>query len=471
MGKWANEQNVYPSPHHPITPSAHQPISPSAHHMVIAMDLNPDPSRVATCRPDVAKRDSLCRRFVASVAVPQLAILVIATLALSGCQSAALNLKDRFDLDKPIPWLSDEEGPEIPERIVCFWTDAVNYKQGEQPTRGFGGRVLFYGKDNSKTLRVKGQLVVYAFDEAGRTLTDNKPTRKFVFPPEQFERHLSDSDFGPSYSVWLPWDQVGGPRKDISLIARFEPIGGAVVLSRQVQHRLPGAMSEVPAMTQANPSAAGQNAAVTNAAANRVATAGYATTSTSTAGADIVQWAAGKDPSNSNSAAAMPAGHLGQPATGNAGGNTAQPPPVRRPTTTIPLPTGLQRRLGTPQAADLHSQRLMQRSGSTRRGVAHDALHQSSLSVRMAQLSAEQPSVDSQAPVGPRSTQVAYGPATPHAVRAPAPRDRSAPQRRQAPGEPIVQPARVRGPWIPFPAALPSVQSPRPTEIAASTPG
>jgi hypothetical protein len=101
---------------------------------------------------------------------------------------------------------------------------------------------MFYDAEDDKPILVDGQLVVYAFDEAGRAPTDNKPTRRYVFPPDQVARHMSENDMGASYSFWLPWDEAGGPKAEISLICRFEPKGGAVVTGEQTRHILPGSI-------------------------------------------------------------------------------------------------------------------------------------------------------------------------------------------------------------------------------------
>ncbi|MGI9428860.1 MAG: hypothetical protein ACR2NM_09400, partial [Bythopirellula sp.] len=85
-----------------------------------------------------------------------------------------------------------------------------------------------------------GQLVIYAYDEQSRAAYETQPTRRFVFPAEQFTRHESECQLGASYSIWLPWDEVGGAQKNISLIARFEPKEGAVVAGNQTRHLLPG---------------------------------------------------------------------------------------------------------------------------------------------------------------------------------------------------------------------------------------
>ena len=137
------------------------------------------------------------------------------------------------DKDKP------QEG--IPIRMVGTWTDTVLSQAGQKSQRGFGGRILFYEKEGKKPILVDGQLVVYAFDETGRDATDNKPTRRYVFPADQMPLHMSKSELGASYSFWLPWDEAGGVRTEVSLICRFEPKGGAVVTSEQTKHLLPGA--------------------------------------------------------------------------------------------------------------------------------------------------------------------------------------------------------------------------------------
>ena len=161
-------------------------------------------------------------------------LLSVPTLALStGCSQ--LNLK------KPECWpFAKEEKPGIPQRIVPIWTDAVRYEQGKVPERGFGGRLMFYDEPGGSPIKVEGELVVYAFDETDRDPTNARPDRKFVFTARSFDLHYSKSKLGHSYSVWLPWDEIGGVRKEISLIVRFQPTNGPLVVSEQTKQLLPG---------------------------------------------------------------------------------------------------------------------------------------------------------------------------------------------------------------------------------------
>jgi hypothetical protein len=163
-------------------------------------------------------------------------VLVVAILFSTGCTSPKM-----FSLDESWPF-KDKDAPQegTPARMVGTWADTVLTQPGQKPQRGFGGRILFYDHEGKKPILVDGQLVVYAFDETGRDPTNNKPTRRYVFPAEQLPAHMSKGELGASYSFWLPWDDAGGPRTEICLISRFEPKGGAVVTSEQTRHLLPG---------------------------------------------------------------------------------------------------------------------------------------------------------------------------------------------------------------------------------------
>lgn len=153
-----------------------------------------------------------------------------------GCQQPGLS-KDLNPLSK---FIQDDNSNAKPDRMVATWSEAVLHKAGKG-TRGFGGRIYFYNRHSTKPQPVEGQFVVYAFEEDNPNVSQDTYTKRFVFPPEQFAKHMSESEIGISYSVWLPWDEVGGEQAEVSLIARFEPLkGGGLVVSDQARQRLPG---------------------------------------------------------------------------------------------------------------------------------------------------------------------------------------------------------------------------------------
>ncbi|MEM9353458.1 MAG: hypothetical protein AAGA92_10640 [Planctomycetota bacterium] len=167
----------------------------------------------------------------------------IAVAVLPGCawKGPTKTLSDGFSGFKQKIGLGGGDGePQVPTRVVTSWSNTVLNRGGRAPQRGFGGRLSFFNDESEEPIRVDGQLVVYAFDETNRQLHETQPTRRFIFPAEQFAKHESASSLGPSYSFWLPWDGVGGEVKKISLIARFESVDGPVLLSEQTKHHLSG---------------------------------------------------------------------------------------------------------------------------------------------------------------------------------------------------------------------------------------
>ena len=163
-------------------------------------------------------------------------LLLACLVAASGCS--------QFNMSRRIPWRADtSDDPRQANKILATWTDAVSRNPNRSPQRGFGGRLMFFEAGSDKPVKVTGDLVVYAFDEEGRHPSNTKPDRKFVFPAEAFEQHYSKSKIGHSYSVWLPWDEAGGARKEISLIARLVPKEGSPVVSPQSKIVLPGSTS------------------------------------------------------------------------------------------------------------------------------------------------------------------------------------------------------------------------------------
>ena len=158
-------------------------------------------------------------------------------LAALACLAVAAGCT-QLDLRQPIASiLPADDKPQAPTKVVAIWTDAVAQHPAQRASRGFGGRLMFYGRDPEEPVRVDGSLVVYAFEgKEGQA----KPDRKYVFKPEQFVNHYSESKLGHSYSVWIPWDQAGGPKKDIALVCRFDPVEGTPVVSEQTVVALPG---------------------------------------------------------------------------------------------------------------------------------------------------------------------------------------------------------------------------------------
>ncbi len=136
---------------------------------------------------------------------------------------------------------------ETPLQVIPVWSNTVLHQSGKAGTRGFGGRVIFYGENKDKSVRVDGTLVVYAWDDTAE-VANRQADRKYVFKAEKLQDHYSNSKIGHSYNFWLPWNAAGGDQERISLIIRFIGTNGAEVNSEPTNVILPGPIKKPESM-------------------------------------------------------------------------------------------------------------------------------------------------------------------------------------------------------------------------------
>ncbi len=166
--------------------------------------------------------------------------ILVALASITGCQST-----QTAGWWNPFSQLSssDEVKFEQPARMAVIWRESTISQPGRGTARGFGGRVYFYNQQN-EPIRVDGELTVYAFDDSTSSTQNNVPDRKYVFKQSDLQKHFSETDLGSSYSIWIPWDKIGGQRKTIALLPVFQPEGGMIVNAGQSIAVLPGKTSE-----------------------------------------------------------------------------------------------------------------------------------------------------------------------------------------------------------------------------------
>lgn len=177
-----------------------------------------------------------------------LAALATGTIFLAGCTAPTTrddtklaNFFQAPEWTKKAPWSKKSDAPPEPYpgpvKMAVTWTPDVLVQTGRTPTRGFGGRLFFFD-EKSKSVPVEGTLTVHGFE--GGVGEDASKVRPFKFTPEQFTKHFSQSDFGASYSVWIPWDAAGGDQKRISLVPTFQSTSGKFVQGTPTTVILPG---------------------------------------------------------------------------------------------------------------------------------------------------------------------------------------------------------------------------------------
>jgi hypothetical protein len=162
------------------------------------------------------------------------AIAAAFMIAIGGCQFAPT--KKAW----PKNWFAKDDKPAVPDRMMIVWTDTILHQPQKPGVRGFGGRVFFYSGNETNPVTVDGALTIYAYDNDNVDSDSNRPERKYVFTEDQFAKHMSHTDLGPSYSIWLPWDEVGGDSRQLSLVSRFDGRSGGVVISKPAIKLLPG---------------------------------------------------------------------------------------------------------------------------------------------------------------------------------------------------------------------------------------
>jgi hypothetical protein len=180
--------------------------------------------------------------------------LIACSLMLTGCASWSDWGKAKDYVTWPMSRFAKDY--QNPQRLAVIWSPDVMTMPGKPAARGFGGRIYFYN-EKSVPVPVKGELIVYGYEETTAGTQPEKksaPDKKFKFEKEQFAERFSKSDLGASYSVWIPWDDAGGPIKRITLIPIFKMEDGNLVHGDAAELTLPGKTPDpVMATTQSYP--------------------------------------------------------------------------------------------------------------------------------------------------------------------------------------------------------------------------
>jgi hypothetical protein len=138
-------------------------------------------------------------------------------------------------------WKKDDLPPvEPPVKIVAIWANSVFNEPGMGPTRGLGGRVYFYNAKH-KPVRVDGELTVFLYDDTSEVDRETQEaTKRVTFSADEVAEKYTPTEFGPSYSFWLPWDTVAGERAQLSVIPVFNGKSGEMLVGEQARYLLPG---------------------------------------------------------------------------------------------------------------------------------------------------------------------------------------------------------------------------------------
>ena len=166
-------------------------------------------------------------------------LCVVLVVFASGCTTLKTDkLREAAGLKSKEEKLAEQYGE--PLRMAAVWTPDILSTAGVAPTRGFGGRLFFYNNKN-QAVPVQGELVVYGYDDTDPHQPKRRAAdKRFGFNAEKFETHFSQSEFGASYSVWVPWDHDLDNRRKITLIPVFVTKDGRTIQASEGKAILAG---------------------------------------------------------------------------------------------------------------------------------------------------------------------------------------------------------------------------------------
>jgi len=188
----------------------------------------------------------------------RLTILAAASLILfGGCSvvNDSMRVSEKNSIWNPVETLANKkqdssEEAMPPQTMAAIWNFAVYEKPGSPSIRGLGGRLYFYDARNN-AVKADGELIVYGFDEDSKSKA--KPDKKFVFRASEFQSHYSESALGGSYSIWIPWDKVGGYRKSVTLLPVFKGSDGKIIRAEQSINLLAGKIKKSKSLDSEHP--------------------------------------------------------------------------------------------------------------------------------------------------------------------------------------------------------------------------
>lgn len=168
-----------------------------------------------------------------------LSVLLSATLLAAfsgGCSSLDMN---RLTGGSPRVTYEDASKPAV--RALCVWQEAQGQSQNGQTARGFGGQIYFFNAVDSMPVVVDGDVRIFLFDDEGTPEEQAKPIGEFDFPREMWRGMLHDSQFGPAFSVFIPYPKPGYHEVGCSLRLRLTRPDGSKLFSEIASLKLSGA--------------------------------------------------------------------------------------------------------------------------------------------------------------------------------------------------------------------------------------
>ena len=171
-----------------------------------------------------------CFLLIALIAAQSGCRSLIPNASVSAIEKITANVKGPKDSDHdstPTGLQTASDLTTDPSRIAVIWKEDVLQSGAARPVKGFTGRIYFYNGSN-EIVPVDGQLNVYGYDDSD-LVKQRVPNIHFIIEADKFADHYSPSNLGPSYTIWIPWEEYGGHRKSITLIPVFKTRSNKII--------------------------------------------------------------------------------------------------------------------------------------------------------------------------------------------------------------------------------------------------
>ena len=153
-------------------------------------------------------------------------VLLIALLACTGCTTTSLfskfTHKQKFTK-------ATAENPAV--RCLCLWEAAEGTGVDNKPSRGVSGQIFFFTRGNVSSVEVDGDVRIYLFDDQGAPEDQAQPLHQFDFKDGTWKAHLTSTQFGPAYQLFVPYSRKGYHQADLALRVRHTPLNGSPLYS------------------------------------------------------------------------------------------------------------------------------------------------------------------------------------------------------------------------------------------------
>lgn len=162
-------------------------------------------------------------------------VFFVALLAFSGCTTTSLLSK--FTHKQKFP-KATAQNPAV--RCLCLWEPSEGTGVDNKPSRGVSGQIFFFTRGGASSVEVDGDVRIYLFDDEGSADAQAQPLHEFDFLAGSWQAHVTSTQFGPAYQLFVPYSRKGGHQAELALRVRHTPLNGSPLYSDLARVTLPG---------------------------------------------------------------------------------------------------------------------------------------------------------------------------------------------------------------------------------------